>query len=161
MQSLNCCTAFQQACCTSFPCAFVYVRLTPCVTVCVLCVPRPQVKQAAVAALSELLPEGQRPLPLDLVRLSASSSCINPNGGPTWSSTGSEGNCQAVMNAADDIVSRLRPRLKVSLWEQPGHSTRTACRHTVRCGMMMGLADLILIPPGFSGTAWGLLVPLY
>lgn len=72
-----------------------------------------QVKQAAVAALSQLLPPSQRPLPLSLVRLSPSSSCVNPNGGPTWSSTGSEGNCQAVMDAAAQIVDRLEPSLKV------------------------------------------------
>ena len=72
-----------------------------------------QVKQAAVAALSQLLPPDQRPLPLSLVRLSPSSSAINPGGGPTWSSTGSEGNCAAVMDAAAQVVARLRPSLKV------------------------------------------------
>jgi xanthine dehydrogenase molybdopterin-binding subunit B len=71
------------------------------------------VKQAAVAALSQLLPASQRPLPLALVRLAPSSSAANPNAGPTWSSTGSEGNCQAVMNAAAEVVERLRPGLKV------------------------------------------------
>lgn len=77
------------------------------------CHPAAQVKQAAVAALSLLLPEAQRPLPLSLVRIAASSSDVVPGGGPTWSSTGSEGNCAAVQLAALKIVNRLRPHIKV------------------------------------------------
>lgn len=72
-----------------------------------------QVEQAAVAALSQLLPDNQRPLPLSLVRVAASSSDVVPNGGPTWSSTGSEGNCQAVMNAAAKVVKQLMPHVQV------------------------------------------------
>lgn len=72
-----------------------------------------QVKQAAVAALSQLLPEEQRPLPLDLVRVAASNSDVVPNGGPTWSSTGSEGNCQAVMKAGAKLVKQLKSHVKV------------------------------------------------
>lgn len=75
--------------------------------------PNLQVKQAAVAGLSALLPPNQRPLPLSLVRLAPANSCVNPNGGPTWSSTGSEGNCQAILNAAGKVVERLRPSLQV------------------------------------------------
>jgi hypothetical protein len=73
------------------------------------------VKQAAVAALSQLLPEEQRPLPLSLVRLAASSSEVVPGGGPSWSSTASEGNCQAVMNAAAKVVAQMAPYAKVSM----------------------------------------------
>eukprot|EP00879_Flechtneria_rotunda_P018563 GHRR01019478.1.p1 GENE.GHRR01019478.1~~GHRR01019478.1.p1 ORF type:complete len:318 (+),score=110.67 GHRR01019478.1:1229-2182(+) len=72
-----------------------------------------KVQQAAVAALSRLLPEDQRPLPLSAVRLAASSSDIVPNNGPTWSSTGSEGCCQAVMVAAAKLVAQLAPHLRV------------------------------------------------
>eukprot|EP00878_Enallax_costatus_P017692 GHUV01018588.1.p1 GENE.GHUV01018588.1~~GHUV01018588.1.p1 ORF type:complete len:473 (+),score=159.98 GHUV01018588.1:103-1521(+) len=72
-----------------------------------------KVKQVAVAALSQLLPEEQRPLPLELVRVAASSSDVVPNGGPTWSSTGSEGNCQAVMNAGAKLVKQLKSFVKV------------------------------------------------
>lgn len=80
---------------------------------CALLHRRLQVKQAAVAGLSLLLPEEQRPLPLSLVRLAPSSSDVVPNGGPTWSSTGSEGNCQAVMNAAAKVVAQMAPFIKV------------------------------------------------
>jgi CO/xanthine dehydrogenase Mo-binding subunit len=72
-----------------------------------------QVKQAAAAALSQLLPEEQRPLPLSLVRLAASSSSVVPGGGPSWSSTASEGNCQAVMNAAAKVVAQMAPHAQV------------------------------------------------
>eukprot|EP00775_Hariotina_reticulata_P011870 gene11870-12014_t len=72
-----------------------------------------KVKQAAVAALSLLLPADQRPLPLSLVRLAASNSDVVPNGGPTWSSTGSEGNVQAVRQAAAELVQQMKPYLKL------------------------------------------------
>lgn len=70
-------------------------------------------KQAAVAALSQLLPEGQRPLSLSLVRLAASSSEVVPNGGPTWASTGSESSCAAVLAAAAQLVRQMAPHVKV------------------------------------------------
>jgi xanthine dehydrogenase molybdopterin-binding subunit B len=73
----------------------------------------PQVKQAVVAALSQLLPAHQRPLPLSLVRIAPSSSDVVPNGGPTWASTGSEANCAAVIQAAGNLVQQLAPHLKV------------------------------------------------
>ncbi|WIA33322.1 hypothetical protein OEZ86_006460 [Tetradesmus obliquus] len=72
-----------------------------------------KVKQAAAAALSQLLPEEQRPLPLLLLRLAPSSSEVVPGGGPSWSSTASEGNCQAVMNAAAKVVAQMAPYAKV------------------------------------------------
>ena len=72
-----------------------------------------KVKQAAAYQLGLLLPPSQRPFPLDLIKVAASSSAVVPNGGPTWSSTGSEGSCQAVRLACDKIVTRLEPYVKV------------------------------------------------
>ena len=91
-----------------------YIPIEGCLGLCLV-----QVKQAAVAGLSAMLPPNQRPLPLSLVRLAPASSCVNPNGGPTWSSTGSEGNCQAILNAAGKVVERLRPSLQVR-WHRGG-----------------------------------------
>ncbi len=59
--------------------------------------------QVAVHALSQLLPREQRPLPLELIKVAASSSDVVPNGGPTWSSTGSESACEAVRMACGQV----------------------------------------------------------
>ncbi len=73
-----------------------------------------KVKQAAVFELGQLLPYGMGPLPLSLVRLAPSSTEVVPGGGPTWSSTGSEGCVQAVRLACDKIAARLAPYMQVT-----------------------------------------------
>lgn len=87
--------------------------------------------QVAVHALSQLLPPEQRPLPLELVKVAASSSDVVPNGGPTWSSTGSDSACEAVRRACGQV----RPELK------PGqaHIGATGCC-ALLCGRWQGVA---------------------
>ena len=72
-----------------------------------------KVKQSAAYQLGLILPPSQRPFPLDLIKVAASSSAVVPNAGPTWASTGSEGCCQAVRMACDKIVAQLKPHIKV------------------------------------------------
>ncbi|KXZ41070.1 hypothetical protein GPECTOR_857g99 [Gonium pectorale] len=62
----------------------------------------------AAHALSELLPPARRPLPLEDVRISDTSSELLPNGGCTGGSTTSELACAAVRLACIKLVEGLK-----------------------------------------------------
>ncbi|KAK9835884.1 hypothetical protein WJX74_010187 [Apatococcus lobatus] len=83
-----------------------------------------KVKQVAAFELGKLLPAALQPLPMELVRIGDTDTAISPNGGPTWSSTGSESTCAAVQEAC----KQLRGSLAAAMAGVSGASAAAAWR---------------------------------
>ncbi|DBA80138.1 TPA: hypothetical protein ACH3X2_007614 [Trebouxia sp. C0005] len=109
-----------------------------------------KVKQMAAFALGQLLPEEQRPFPMDMIHINDTRTDIVPNAGPTWSSTSSEGCVAAIEQACAKICRRLQPHLqqKGSTWD-----TWQATVAEVQDGSGVAPASVMLSAYGFyDGT---------
>lgn len=109
-----------------------------------------KVKQMAAFALGQLLPEEQRPFPMDMIHINDTRTDIVPNAGPTWSSTSSEGCVAAIEQACAKICRRLLPHLqqKATAW-----ATWQATVAQVQDGSGIAPASVMLSAYGFyDGT---------
>ncbi|KAL4447705.1 hypothetical protein ABPG75_004924 [Micractinium tetrahymenae] len=68
-----------------------------------------KVKQTVLAELSQLLPEGSRPLPAELVRIVDQTTNVLPAASVTGGSTTSEAACHGIKAACQVLVKRLQP----------------------------------------------------